>query len=74
MASVGKIIVAIGVLLVVLGLGLWFFADKFSWFGYLPGDIRGERPGFRFYAPLTSMLIISLVLSIILSVLARLFK
>jgi len=72
--SLGKIIVGIGLLLVILGLCLWFFADKLSWFGHLPGDIRVEHPNFRFYAPLTSMVIISIVLSIVLSILARFFK
>jgi hypothetical protein len=72
--SVGKIIVGIGLSLVVVGLCMWFFADKLSWFGHLPGDIRVERPNFRCYAPITSMIIISIVLSIVLSILARFFR
>ena len=37
----------------------------------LPGDIRVERPGFRFYAPLTTSIIISVVLSLVLWLVAR---
>ena len=74
MASLGKAIVGIGVTLVIIGLCLWFLADKLSWFGRLPGDIRIERPGFSCYVPITTMIIISIVLSVLLSILARFFK
>lgn len=74
MENAGKVIFGIGLILVIIGLGLWFLGDKLSWFGHLPGDIRVERPGFRLYAPITSMVIISIVLSVILSLLLRLFK
>jgi hypothetical protein len=74
MENIGKIIFGMGLVLVVLGLGLWFFGDKLSWFGHLPGDIRVERPGFRLYAPITSMIIVSLVLSIVLTIIAKFFR
>ncbi len=74
MVALGKFIVGLGVILVVVGLLLWFAADKLSWFGHLPGDIRVERDGFRFYAPITSMIIISIVLSLILTLIARFFR
>jgi len=74
METLGKAIVGIGVTLVVIGLCLWFFGDKLTWLGHLPGDIRIEQPGFRLYAPITTMIILSVVLSILLSIIARLFK
>lgn len=74
MESLGKSIVIIGLILVVIGLLLWFGAGKFGWLGNLPGDIKVERPGFRFYAPITTMIILSLVLSIVLSLISRLFR
>lgn len=74
MENLGKAIVGIGVILVFIGLFLWFFGDKLSWFGRLPGDIRIERPGFSCFFPITTMIILSLVLSIVLSVLGRIFK
>ena len=74
MVTLGKLVVTVGIILVVIGLLLWFAADKFGWFGNLPGDFKVERPGFTFYAPLTSMLILSIVLSIILTLIARFFR
>ncbi len=74
METLGKAIFGIGVMLVVIGLLLWLGGDKLSWLGHLPGDIRVERPGFRFYAPFTTMIILSLVLSIVLSLISRFFR
>lgn len=65
----GLLIVGAGVTLVVVGLLV--LAGAFAWFGKLPGDIRIERPGFRFYFPLVSMLLISLVVSLVLAIARR---
>jgi hypothetical protein len=71
--QLGKTIVVLGLLLVALGAFVWLGGGSlFSWFGRLPGDIRVERPGFRFYAPIVSMLLVSLLLSAVLWVLRRL--
>lgn len=71
--QLGKIIVVLGLLLVALGAFLWLGGGSWlSWFGRLPGDIRVERPGFRFYAPIMSMLLISLLLSLLLWLVRRL--
>lgn len=66
--------VGLGLLLVVGGLAFWLLGDKLSWFGHLPGDIRVERPNFSFYMPITSMIIVSVVLSAVLTLIARLFR
>ena len=66
MENLGKILLAVGIVLVVIGLVVWFAADKLSWFGRLPGDIAIERPGFRFYAPITTMLLLSVGLSLLM--------
>jgi len=58
---VGLLVIGAGLFLVVLGLIIW--TGALSWFGRLPGDIRIERPGVRVYAPIASMLLISIVLS-----------
>lgn len=69
----GKLLVILGLVLVALGAFLWLGGGSWlSWFGRLPGDIRVERPGFRFYAPLVSMLLVSLLLSALLWVVRRL--
>jgi len=54
-------------------IGVLIYSGGFSWFGRLPGDIRYEGEHVRFYAPIISMLLISLVLSLILYFLRRFF-
>ncbi|NOK15439.1 DUF2905 domain-containing protein [Corallococcus carmarthensis] len=72
MKPVGLMLVAVGLGLVVVGLLVW--AGAFSWFGRLPGDIRVESGRTRFYAPLASMLLISVLLSLGAWVLRRFFQ
>lgn len=67
----GLLIVALGVAAVIVGLLVW--AGWLSWFGRLPGDIRIERENVRFYFPLVSMILVSLVLTLILNLLRRFF-
>ena len=64
MEQLGKMLVSFGALSIVIGLGLWLTADKLSWFGRLPGDLRIERPGFQLYAPLMTSLLLSVGLSL----------
>ncbi len=56
-------LIAVGVLLVVIGLA-WPWLTKLGFFR-LPGDIFIERDNFRFYFPITSMIVISVVISVI---------
>ncbi|MER3479095.1 MAG: DUF2905 domain-containing protein [Meiothermus sp.] len=68
--GVGRWLIALGATLILLGL-VWIYAPRLlAWFGHLPGDIRIEREGLRFYFPLTSMLLLSLVFNL----LARWFR
>lgn len=69
---VGLLIVVAGVVLVVVGLLAW--SGALSWFGRLPGDIRVERPNARFYAPITSMLVVSVLLSLVAAVVRRFWQ
>jgi hypothetical protein len=59
-----KILITIGLLVLVIGL-LWPWLSKLGLFR-LPGDIVIEKDGFRFYFPITSAIIISLVLSLLI--------
>jgi hypothetical protein len=68
LSGLGKALVMVGIALVILGLAL---AGKLPFLGRLPGDIRIQRDGFVFYFPLTSMLLVSLVLSLILTLWRR---
>jgi len=65
----GLFVIMLGI--AVIAVGLLVYTGALSWFGRLPGDIRfrGERA--RVYIPITSMLIVSLVLSLIMYLLRR---
>ena len=58
-----RVLITIGLIMVVVGL-LWPWIQK-AGFGRLPGDIIIERENFRLYFPITTMIIISVVLSLI---------
>jgi hypothetical protein len=58
-----------GLVLVVLGIA-WPWLSKLG-LGQLPGDIHIEREGFHFFAPLTTGILISLVISLILWIFRR---
>lgn len=68
-SSTGLLIAAAGVVLVLVGLLVW--TGALSWFGRLPGDIRVERPNMRLYVPITSAILLSIVLSIALWLVRR---
>jgi len=72
-SDTGKYIIITGVLVVLLGVLIYFFHDKLSWIGRLPGDIRIEKENFKFYFPITTMIIFSLVITIIIQLIKRIF-
>jgi hypothetical protein len=69
--QIGVLVVVAGV--VLIGLGLLIYFGALRWFGKLPGDIRYQSDHVQFYAPIVSMLIISLVLSVLFYLLRRFF-
>jgi hypothetical protein len=69
----GKYILIAGIFIVLAGMLVYFFHDNLKWLGRLPGDIRVEKQNFRFYFPLTTMVIISLVLTILINLFKRFF-
>ncbi len=69
----GKWIIAIGLLIVLAGIIWYFFHDKLNWLGNLPGDFKVEKENFRFYFPLATMLLLSLLLNIIVWVIRKIF-
>jgi uncharacterized membrane protein len=73
MPQLGKILITIGIILVIAGLIVYFTGNKLGWIGHLPGDIRIEKENFRFYFPITTMILISVILTFILWIVRKLF-
>ncbi len=67
--SAGLMLVLAGLVLAVVGLLV--YSGALSWFGRLPGDLRWEGEHTRVYVPLTSMLLLSVLLSLIAFVVRR---
>jgi hypothetical protein len=68
----GLLILAIGVGVILFGCLVWL--GGLSWFGKLPGDIRIQGQSGTVFIPITSMIVISVVLSVGLNLLMRLFR
>ena len=69
--TLGKLLAAIGVILVVIGLVVSYAPWLVNWFGKLPGDIRIENEQRFIFIPITSMLIVSIVLTLIVNLFFR---
>lgn len=72
-ADVGRWLMVLGAIIFFSGL-LLSLAGRLPGLGALPGDIAIERGGVRFYAPLGTMLVLSVVLTLILNIAWRLFR
>jgi len=69
----GKYLLIAGVIIVAAGILVYFFHDYFKWMGRLPGDFRIEKENFRFYFPLATMIILSLVITVLINIFKRFF-
>ena len=69
--QIGKMLLVIGFVVMLVGAAFNWAPWLITWFGRLPGDIRVEREGFRFYCPVVSMILISIVLSLAMRFLNR---
>lgn len=70
MTELGKILMVCGGMMLVVGV-LLTLSEKIPWLGRLPGDMIIQRDNFSFYFPLTTCLLLSVVLSLILALLRR---
>jgi hypothetical protein len=69
--DIGKILFITGLVIAGLGALLWLTGKTGLPLGRLPGDIRIERQNFKFYFPLATCLLISLVLTLLLWLLRK---
>ena len=72
MSGMARTLIVLGAILIVAGL-LWPWILKLG-LGRLPGDIIIEREGFRFYFPIVTGLLVSLVVSFVVSAVLWLFR
>ncbi len=69
--SGGKFFIVLGAILVLIGLILTYAPGLLSWFGRLPGDIRIQDENKFIFIPITSMIIVSILLTLIINLLFR---
>jgi hypothetical protein len=74
MNNLGKYLVVAGALIMVLGIVIWLFGNKLHWFGNLPGDVKIDGKNFKVFAPLTSMLLLSIFLSLLIWAVNKFFR
>ncbi len=73
-SPITKLLIIGGVGLIALGL-VWQFGSHFLPFlGHLPGDIVVKRDNFRLYFPLTTMILVSIVLTLLVTLLSKLLN
>jgi hypothetical protein len=70
MAPLGKLLILLGVVIALVGAGL-LLANKIPYIGRLPGDIYIKKENFSFYFPVTTSILISLILSLIFWIFRR---
>jgi len=73
MVFFGKILILFGILLIILGVIFSFFG-KIPYLGKLPGDIFVKKENFTFYFPLTTCILISIILSLIFYLISKFLK
>jgi hypothetical protein len=73
MPQLGKILIGTGALLITAGLIVYFLGSKMSWIGHLPGDIRIEKENIRFYFPVTTMILLSVLLTVFVWIIRKIF-
>ena len=74
MEQISRYIIFAGILLIIIGSGIFLIAKFGIPLGRLPGDIRIEGENGNFNFPLTSSILVSVVLTIILNLILRFFK
>jgi hypothetical protein len=72
-SQTGKWIIIAGIIIIIIGILIYFFYDKLNWLGRLPDDIRIEKDNFRFYFPVVTMIIISIVVTVLINIFKKFF-
>ena len=70
LSYLGKLLILLGFFLALIGV-LVLVAGKIPWLGKLPGDIFIQKKNFSFYFPLTTSIILSIILTLLLYFITR---
>jgi len=65
MPEIGRTLIFLGIVIIALGV-LFIFGGKIPWLGHLPGDLHLHRGRFSFYFPMTTCIVISVLISLVL--------
>jgi hypothetical protein len=69
--SVGKLLTILGIAIAIIGLVLTYLPSLFGWFGKLPGDIHIQDEKKSIFIPITSMIVISLLFTLLANLFFR---
>ena len=73
MKNLGMLLLIAGSIMAVIGLVL-LFAPRIPWLGRLPGDIHYQGKNVSFHFPLTTCIVVSIILTVVLNLLLRWFR
>ena len=68
--SLGRMVLYIGIILVLIG-GFFILMAKIPWFGRLPGDIVYRHGGVTIFFPITTMVLVSVILTVLMNIVWR---
>ena len=74
MTDVGRMLLIIGAVILITGAIFLLGGRLFPWLGRLPGDIRYETENVKIFIPITTMILISVVGTIVFNILVRIFR
>jgi len=69
--DIGKLLIILGSVILIAGLALSYAPWLINWFGKLPGDINIKNENSSVFIPITSMIVISLILTLVLNLVFR---
>ncbi len=74
MTDFARLLIIIGSVIAFAGVLLLLATRYFPWLGNLPGDIRIETENFKVFVPLATMILVSLLATILLNIVLRIFR
>jgi uncharacterized protein HemY len=73
MQQFGKLLIIGGIVLIIAGLVFLLAGNKLGFLGKLPGDIRIEKENIKIYIPITTMIILSVLATLVIHIIRKFF-